>query len=60
MVARRRDRWRESVLGLERRAALLSEALSLMAPIRSLSFVLRPIRDADAELLPPLPPPFFF
>lgn len=40
LVARRTARWRERLLGLEMKAALDCEALSLMAPIRSLSVVI--------------------
>lgn len=48
VVARRRARWRESFLGLEisKPAALLWEALSLIRPMMSLSFVMCPIQGA--------------
>lgn len=53
-VDRRRARWRERVLRLERRAALLSEALSLIAPTSSLSTVLRPIAECRVNAPTPL------
>lgn len=43
VVARRRARWREGLLGLESRAALLWEALSLIRPMMSLTFVTCPM-----------------
>lgn len=49
VVARRRARWRESFLGLERRAALLWEALSLIRPTISLTFVMCPIESSEPK-----------
>lgn len=43
VVARRTARWRERVFGFESRVALDREALSLITPIRSLSFVILPM-----------------
>lgn len=51
MVDRRTVNWGEAVVGLVSRVALLSEALSLMAPMRSLTFVVRPIKRARERQL---------
>ena len=52
LVARRRASWRERLLGFESRVALLWEALSLIRPMISLSFVVCPIeREREVCLL---------
>lgn len=43
VVARSTERWRETVFGLESKAAFDAEALSLITPIRSLSIATFPM-----------------